>query len=115
MPYRDPEKQRAAVRECQRRRRAGGGGKAAHHTRKGKPLPSLESLRVKTASDILAALGEQLQALRDDGHLETLERARGVAVLASVMLRAVETADLAARIEALESRISEHGAGLRAV
>jgi len=47
--------------------------------------------------------------------LKTLERARGVAVLASVMLRAVETADLAARIEALESRISEHGAGLRAV
>lgn len=98
MPYREKEKQRAAVREAQQRRRAGGGSKTARHT-----LPALQELRFESARDVVAALKEQVNAVRLDAELGTAERARTVALLCSVLLRGFEQADIVARLEALES------------
>ncbi len=62
------------------------------------PLP----FRVRTALDVLALLEEQVNAVRDDPDVGTLERARAVGYLAGVALKAVEVADLAGRVEAVE-------------
>jgi len=104
MPYRDPEKQRAAVRESQRRRRAAGAGKARGHT-----LPELAELRLETAKDVVALLGGQVRAVIADPKLGTVERARTIGYLASCLLRAIETGDLAERLEALESMAATSG------
>jgi hypothetical protein len=62
-----------------------------------------EPVRVQTARDVLELLEEQLNLLRADLGLGTVERARAIGSLAGVALRAVETADLEARLAALES------------
>ena len=96
MPYADPDMQRVANREHMRRRRAGG-------TERGTlgPLVTGE-LRLRKAADVLAVLDSQLSAVLDDADLSTAERARLIATLAGVALRAIEASDLAARLEAVE-------------
>ena len=100
MPYRDPEKRRASVRESVRRNRAGVSGKPMR-----KPLPDLEELRFKTARDVLGLLNVQVDAVLDDEGLGSIERARTIAYLAGLLLRAVEASDLTARLEALEAAL----------
>jgi hypothetical protein len=46
---------------------------------------------------------EQVQAVRSDGEAGTLDKARVIGFLAGVALRAVETRNVAGRLEALES------------
>ena len=100
MPYADPDMQRAANREHMRRRRVSG-------TRRGTLGPLLpEDQRVRRAADVLALLESQIVAVLDDEDLRTAERARLSATLASVALRAIEAADVAGRVEALESVLS---------
>jgi hypothetical protein len=96
MPYRDPDRQRAAKAEHARRKRAAG-----VEPKRGTPLVSGE-VRLATAQDVLAAIEQQLQAVLADEKLGTAERARLVATLCGVALRAIEGGDLAARLEALE-------------
>jgi hypothetical protein len=96
MAYKDPNQQRAYKREWARMRRAGERG-----TPGGTQLP-LE-FRLRTAQDILALLEEQVKAVRGDSEAGTLEKARTIGYLAGIALKAVETADLAARLEALEA------------
>lgn len=68
------------------------------------PKPAVpDEVRVQTARDVLALLEEQINLLRADLGLGTVERARTLGSLAGVALRAVETADLEARLAALES------------
>ena len=96
MPYSDPDMQRAAKREHMRRRRAGG-------TERGTLGPLVRGeLRLRKAADVLAVLDEQVAAVLDDEELSTAERARLIATLAGVALRAIEASDLAARLEAVE-------------
>jgi hypothetical protein len=59
--------------------------------------------RLRTAYDILVLLGDQVCAVREDESLGVLERARCIGFLASVALRAVEAADMTARVEAIEA------------
>ncbi len=59
--------------------------------------------RAKTAADVLALLNEQLETLRQDASLGSVERAKGVGYLAGIASRAIEAGDTAARLEALES------------
>jgi len=103
VPYKDPERQKAYKREWARMRRAGDCG-----TPCGTLLPL--SFRLKTAQDILALIEEQVNAVRGDREAGTLEKARCIGYLAGIALKAVETADLEARIEALESVLKERGA-----
>lgn len=97
MPYKDVERQRAAKAESARRRRAVRG------TRRGTLGPLLDGeTRVRTAQDVLAVLEGQVAAVLGDDELGTAERARTAATLCGCALRAIEAADLAARVEALE-------------
>ena len=96
MPYRDPEQRRAYDREYKRTARSGG-GPTPGQTRV--PIP----FRLKTAADVLALLEEQVGAVRADETLTTVERARTIGYLAGISLKAIETGDLAARLESVES------------
>ena len=96
MPFRDPERRRAYQRERAQLRRA---GRADAPAKASLPAP----VRIQTARDLLGLLEEQLNALRGDPALGTVERARSIGSLAGVALRAVETADLEQRVEALEA------------
>lgn len=66
--------------------------------------------RLKTAADVLSLLDEQVRIVRADGPRRRLEEARSVCALASVALRAIETGDLAARIEMLEAVLKQRDA-----
>jgi hypothetical protein len=59
-------------------------------------------VRIATARDVLGVIEGQVAAVLDDGELGTAERARTISTLAGVALRAIEAAELAARVEALE-------------
>jgi hypothetical protein len=96
MPYKNPDRQRAAKAEHARRKRAAG-----LEPKRGTPLVSGE-IRIATARDVLGVIEGQVAAVLGDGELGTPERARTAATLCGVALRAIEAADLAARVESLE-------------
>ena len=96
MPFADPEKNRSYQRDYKRLQRAGG-CQTPGQTR----LPV--EFRLQTAADVLALLDEQVAAVRQDGSLGSVERAKGVGSLAGIALRAIDAGDVAARVEALES------------
>jgi hypothetical protein len=98
MPYKNPERQRAAKAEYAHRRRA-----ARVEPRRGtlRPLVSGET-RLETARDVLVVLEGQIVAVLADEGLGTTERARAITALCGCSLRAIEAADLAARVESLE-------------
>ena len=96
MPYRDPAKRRAYDRDYKRTARAGGSPTPGQTL---VPIP----FRLKTAADVLALLGEQVAAARDDPDVGTLERARCIGYLAAITLKVIEAGDLAARLEAVEA------------
>ena len=95
MPFADPEKRRQYDAEHKRRMRVAD------------PCPTRLTLpvefRAKTAADVLALLNEQIDTVRQDGSLGSVERAKSVGYLAGIALRAIDAGDVAARVEALES------------
>jgi hypothetical protein len=95
MPYKDPEKQRGYQREYKRMQRAGSSQTPGQTL---VPLP----FRLKTAQDVLALIEEQVNAVREEPEAGTLEKARAIGYLAGIALKAVEVADLSARLEAVE-------------
>lgn len=98
MPYADPETQRSYQREYKRLQRAGdpGGCQTPSQTL----LPA--EFRLKTARDVLDLIAEQVQAVRAEASAGTLEKARCIGYLSGIALKAVEAADLTARLEAVE-------------
>lgn len=100
MPFADPEQRRAYQREYARRRRHGGEG----------PPPGQVALpapfRLNTARQVLALIEEQVNAVRADPALSSVERARCIGALANTALRAVQVGDLEARLESLEAVLS---------
>jgi len=95
MPYTDPNKQRDYQREYARLRRG-----TVCQTPGQTQLPS--GFRLQTAREVLDLIAEQIDAVRRDEKAKTLEKARTVGYLAAIALRAVETAHLADRVEAME-------------
>lgn len=64
--------------------------------------PDPQPVHLKTVADVLALLEEQVEAVRGDDEAGPLQRARIVGYLAGIALRAIETGNLAVRIEMLE-------------
>jgi hypothetical protein len=95
VPYKDPEKRQAYQREYKRMQRAG-----SSQTPGQTLIPT--SFRLKTAQDVLVLIEEQVNAVREESEAGTLEKARAVGYLAGIALKAVEVADLSARLEAVE-------------
>jgi hypothetical protein len=100
VPFKDPEARRAYQRQRAQLRRA---GKADLPAKVSLPAP----LRIQTAREVLALLEEQLNALRTDAALGTVERARSIGALAGVSLRAIEVAGLEDRVLALEKVLTQ--------
>jgi hypothetical protein len=98
VPYSDRDRQRAAQPEHARRKRATSVEPSRRTTG---PLVSGE-VRIATAKDVLNVIESQIAEVLADDNLGTAERARTIATLCGVALRAIEQADLAARVEALE-------------
>jgi hypothetical protein len=97
MPYVDPERGRQYQREYRRTRRAGDSCTTPCTT-----LLPLE-FRLRTASDVLDLLEEQVDAVVKDANSTALEKARCIGFLCGVTLRAIEAGELAARLEAVEA------------
>ena len=72
MPYADPEQAKDYQRTYRRIRRAGD-----DCTTPGQTQVPVE-FRLQTASDVLALLGEQAEAVLNDAELGTVERARTI-------------------------------------
>jgi hypothetical protein len=98
MPYADPDRAREYQRDYRRMRRAGD-----ECTTTPLPLP----FRLQTAADVLQLLQEQVEAVRADEEAGTLEKARCIAYLAGITLKAIDAGNLAARIEMLETVLKQ--------
>jgi hypothetical protein len=95
VPYKDPQQQRDYHRDYARLRRT-----PVCQTPGTTPLPS--EFRLRTANDVIELLAEQIDAVRQDADVGTVERARTIGYLLGLALKAVETADLTDRLEAME-------------
>ena len=104
MPYKDPETRRDYQRDYKRMQRAGSGQTPGQTL-----LPP--SFRLKTAQDVLELLQEQINNVRQEPDARTLEKARAVGHLAGIALKAVEVANLSARLEAVEQVLRRRKAG----
>jgi hypothetical protein len=100
VPYTDPERARDYQRQYRRSARAG-----EPCTTAGTTLPV--EFRLQTAQDVIDLLQEQIGAVRDEKKAKTLEKARAIGYLASIALRAIETGNLAARLEAMEAVLKQ--------
>jgi len=102
MPFKDPEKTRAYHRDYQRRLRSG--------------LTACQTLnldspaKIQTAQDVLYLMEETINDVRE-ADADALVRARCIGYLAAITLKAVETANLEARVEAVEETLKLRKAG----
>ena len=93
MPYKNPEDRREYMRTYQRMRRAG------ESKTPRKTLNPADILTAQRVRDILALVLDEVMLWEGD----TLQRARCVAYVAAIAIKACETADLEVRIAALET------------
>lgn len=103
MPITDPEKSRTYQREYKRLVRSG-----SCQTPGQTDVPA--EYRLTTAADVLAMVGEQAEIVMNDEDIGTIERARTIGFLAGVLLKAIEVANLAGRLEALEAALKSRSA-----
>ena len=77
----------------------------SHHLRPSaagsRPLPL--PVRLKTATDLLTLLEEQIATVREDQQFGALERARVVGFLTGIALKAIEAGNLQSRLDMLEA------------
>jgi hypothetical protein len=59
--------------------------------------------RLQTIADVIDLLQEQMEAIRMQSCAGTLEKARAIGYLAGIARKAIETGNLAARLEMLEA------------
>lgn len=106
MGYKDPEKRRAYDRAYKAKKRI-------EHKSQTQILPPIQlfnqqntDFRIQTASDILQLLADTIRAIRNftaENTNEAIQQGRAIGYLAGVALKAVETANLEGRLEALET------------
>jgi hypothetical protein len=69
--------------------------------------------RLQTAQDVIDLLQEQVEALRAEAGAGTVEKARAIGYLTGIARKAIETGDLATRLEKLEAVQEQRGRGPR--
>jgi len=109
MPYKDPDKQRSYKREWQRANRRGDIG---HQEGPGAAVIEISG-RMQTPSDVLAVLEEQIDALRRDKRLRTVERARAIGQAATLCLKVIETRDVEAKLDKIDDALKRSDIPLR--
>jgi hypothetical protein len=65
--------------------------------------------RLQTAQDVIDLLQEQVEALRAETQAGAVEKARALGYLAGIARQAIETGNLAARLEVLEKAQQQRG------
>lgn len=95
MPYSDPEKRREYNREWHREKR--------RLTRGNPQGPCGTKTEVQTAEQVLAILEEQIDALRRNRRLKTVDRAKAIAQLAGLCLKVIEARDIGAPLADVHS------------
>ena len=65
-------------------------------------FPAVPPLPLRDPADVVGLLAEQAEAVRQDPHADPLDRARTLAVIGGLALRAMDAAAGRARLEALE-------------
>lgn len=70
------------------------------------PAPAVPR-RLQTSQDVIDLLEEQVEAVRADAAASTLEKARTIGYLAAIARKAIETCNLAARVEMLEAVLNQ--------
>ena len=98
MPYKDPEKQKEYQRQWQRQRRAG-------ETVGFKVLRVSSPEEVRTAQGLLGVLAGLIREVLTTKQGDIFMRARTAGYLISIGLKAVEVADLEARLTSLENKV----------
>ena len=98
MPYKDPGKQKEYQREWQRQRRAG-------ETVGFKVLLVSSPEEIRTASALLTVLAGLIKEVLETKQGDVFMRARTTGYLISIGLKAVEVADLEARLTNLENKV----------
>src|SRR5690348_6689003 len=63
--------------------------------------------RLQTIGDVIDLLQEQVEAIRSDSCAATMEKARAIGYLAGLACKAIETGNLAARLEMLEAVLKQ--------
>jgi hypothetical protein len=71
--------------------------------------PAVRPRRLRSAADVLEVLEEQVEILRAEATIGSVERARTIARLAGIARQTIETSDLAVRLEMLESVLEQRG------
>jgi hypothetical protein len=104
MPYADPDRARTYQRDYRRLRRAG----ETCTTPSTSAIPV--AFRLQTSQDVIDLLQGQVAAVLGS-KADAITKARTVAYVASVSLRAIESGNLAARIEALEAVLKARSGG----
>ena len=65
-------------------------------------LVPAEPVPFDSPADVLAVIAEQVNAVRADSATDPVERARTLGLLSGIALRAMESRDVVARLEAVE-------------
>lgn len=100
MPYKNAETSRTYHRDYKRLKRAG-----ESQTPGQTSLPV--EFRLQTAQDALILIVEQVGIVRSAEEVGKLEKARCLGYLATIALKAIETGDLAVRLEAMERALKQ--------
>lgn len=95
MPYKDPQKQREYKREWQRARR-----KECCQDPDGR-----SGTQLQTPDDVITVLEVQVDALRRDRGLKSTDRAKAIAQLAALTLKAIESRDIERKVEGIEAAV----------
>lgn len=98
MPYKDQERQKEYQRQWQRSRRAG-------QSDRFKVLRVNTPVEMRTASALLTVLSALIREVLESNEGDVFMRSRTAGYLISIGLRAVETADLEARLTHLEDKL----------
>ena len=67
--------------------------------------------RLQTAQDVIDLVEEQVEALRAERWVGTVQKARAIGYLAGIARKAIETGNLAARVEMLEAVLKQRAGG----
>lgn len=72
-------------------------------------IVKVKERRIVTATHIRQLLAEQINILRNDDELESVERARAIAYLSNVSLSAIRDGEMAERMEVIEEILIADG------
>ena len=120
MPYKNPERQRAAVRQSQRKRRAkvvslahdSGITKTLSNPAADPPAGQGEKNRLVSALDARECLSRLIVRLESEPGLDLVMRARATGYLVGIFLETLEKSSIEDRLTAIETRLEAHNGNL---